>query len=234
MCPWICSIQCVLFVLGHLPRVHGYVPYSVLCLFQGIYRVSVDMFHTVCCVWSRASTECFRGYVPYSVLCLFQGIYRVSMDMFLIVCCVCSRASTACPWICSIQCVVFVPGHLPSVSVDMFHTVCCVWSRASTECFRGYVPYSVLCLFQGIYRVSMDMFLIVCCVCSRASTACPWICSIQCVVFVPGHLPRVRGYVPYSVLCLFQGIYRVSVDMFHTVCCVCSRASTECPWICSI
>ena len=100
----------------------------------------------------------------------------------------------------------FVPGHLLSV--------------------RGYVPYSVLCLFQGIYRVSVDMFHIVCCVCSRASTEYPWICSIQCVVFVPGHLPSVRGYVPYSVLCLFQGIYLVSEDMFHTVCCVCSRAST--------
>ena len=29
-------------------------------------------------------------------------------------------------------------------------------------------------------------------------------------MFVPGHLPSVRGYVPYSVLCLLQGIYRVS------------------------
>ena len=78
----------------------------------------------------------------------------------------------------------------------------------------------------------MDMFHIVSCVWSRASTECPWICSIQCVVFVPGHLPRV--HVAYSVLCLFQGIDHVFMDMFHTVCCVCSRASTECPWICSI
>ena len=84
----------------------------------------------------------------------------------------------------------FVPGHLPSI--------------------HGDVPYSVLCLFQDIYQVSMEIFHIVCCVCSRASTECQWICSIQCVVFVPGHLPSVHGDVPHSVVCLFQGIYRVS------------------------